>query len=128
MVSEKSRTMKEMKIWPMLMSKGDRSECSAVDVDRLRPTREKRKNGISRFCTDNRGQLFTRRAPHPCDAAEGRQERFAPARPDAGNVIELRSQIAHRPCAAVERDGEAVRFVADSLDQEQRRIVGRQGN
>ena len=48
------------------------------------------------------------------------------ARADAGHVVELRSQIAHRPRAAMERDREAMRFVADALHQQQRRIVGGQ--
>ena len=44
--------------------------------------------------------------------------------PIPGTSIELRSQIAHRPRAAMERHGEAVRFVADPLQQQQRGIVG----
>ena len=93
-------------------------------VIRLRPTREKRKDGIGDFRADHGRQFLARRAPHARQAAERRQQRPAPARPDARHVVELRSQIAHRPRAAMKRDREAMRFVADALDQQQRRIVG----
>src|SRR5437868_5486937 len=106
-----------MKICATLMSSKE---------SRLSPAREKRKNGIGRFRADNRGQLFTRRAPHAGDAPERRQQRLAPARADARHVIELRPQIAHRARAAMERHREAMRFVADALNQQQRRIVGRE--
>ena len=41
--------------------------------------------------------------------------------PDARHVVELRPQVAHGARLAVERDGEAVRLVADPLQQEQGR-------
>ena len=43
---------------------------SAVAVVRLRPTREKRKDGVGGFSADDRRQLFPRRAPHTGEAAE----------------------------------------------------------
>ena len=75
------------------------------------------------FGADGRRQLLARRAPHAGQAAERREQRAAAARSDAGHVVELRVQIAHRARAAMERHREAMRFVADPLQQQQRRIV-----
>src|SRR5476649_2395992 len=90
---------------------------------RLRPTREKGKDRIGGFGADDGRQLLARGAAHTGDAAKGPQQRVAPARADAGHLVELGAQIAHRARAAMKRDGEAMRFVADALDQEERRIV-----
>src|ERR1051325_11108023 len=100
----------------------------AIDRSRLRPTREKRKDGIGGFRADDRRELFPRRAPNAGETAERRQQRAAAPRTDAGDEIELRSQVAHRPPLTMERDREAVRLVADALDQQQRGIVRRQRN
>ena len=70
---------------------------------------------------DDGRQLLARRAPHAGQAAERRQQRPPPPRPDAGHVVELRSQVAHRARLAMERHGEPVRLVADPLDEQQRR-------
>ena len=115
-VRENSRTMNAMKTCAKLMS--------SKDVTGYGRLCEKRKDGIGDFRADDGRQLLARRAPHAGQAAERRQQRPAAPRSDAGHVVELRSQIAHRPRAAMERHGEAVRFVANPLDQQQRRIVG----
>src|SRR6185436_4645003 len=117
MVSENRSTMKEMKTAAKSIS-GKES--------RLRPTREKRKDGIRHFRADNRRQLLARRAAHARQTAERRQQHLSPPDADAGHVIELASQIAHRARAPVERDGEAMRLVADALHEQQRRVVRRQ--
>ena len=70
-VSENSRTMNAMKICAKSMSS---KECN-----RLRPTREKRKNGVGRFRADDGRQFLARGAPHAGHAAERRQQRLAAA-------------------------------------------------
>src|SRR5258708_17112027 len=101
--------MNAMKICAMLMSSKE---------FRLRPAREKRKDGVRGFGPDHGGQLFARRTANAGDAAEGRQQRFATPRADAGHVVELGSQIAPRSRAPVKRDREAMRLVADALNQQ----------
>src|SRR6266576_2963535 len=108
-VNENSSTMNAMTICAISMP-GKKS--------RLRPTREKRKDGIGGFGADSGGQFLTRRAPNARDTAKRREQRLAPARADAWHMIELRLQVAHRACAAMERDREAVRFIADALYQQ----------
>src|SRR5689334_23103725 len=132
-VSENSRTLRSMKICATLMSdKGCTWNAKIADAEkkkgtaRLCPPREKGKDGIRGFRPDNGRQLFACRAAHAGEAAERGQQRLAPPRADARNVIELRSQIAQRPRAAVEGDREAMRFVADPLHEQPRRIVGRE--
>ncbi len=93
---------------------------------RLRPTREKGKNGISEFGAHLGGQFLSRGAPHAGDAAELREQRFPSPPPDARHVVKLRPQIAHRPCLAVEGDGEAMGLVAHPLNQQQRGRVARE--
>src|SRR5689334_24529149 len=95
---------------------------------RLRPTCEKRKNGIRDFRADNRRQFLTRRASDAGKTAERGQERLPSARTDARHMIQFRSQVAHRPRSTVERDGEAMRLVTDLLDQQERGIVWRKCN
>src|SRR5262245_34232221 len=117
-VSENNRTVNWMKIWAALMSSTVRacSAGSALTVVRLRPAREKRKDGIGDLLAHHRRQLLTRRAPHTREAAERRQQRLATARANPGHVVELRSQIADGPRAAVERDRESMRLVSDALN------------
>ena len=91
-----------------------------------RPCREVCKDGIGSFRADHGRQLFARRAPHARQAAERHEQRLPPPRTDAGHAVELRPQIAHRPRLAMERDGEPVRFVANPLQEQQRRIVFRE--
>ena len=79
-----------------------------------------------RFRPDDGIELLARGATHGGHAAECGQQRAATARPDAWDAIELRPQIAHRSRLAVKRHGEAVRLVADALQQQERRIVLRQ--
>src|SRR5206468_8087562 len=89
--------------------------CRQRCPDRLRPTGEKRKDGIGGFGADNRGQLFACGAPDTSEAAERGQQRLAPARTDAGDVVELGSKIAQRARTAVKRDRKSMRLVADAL-------------
>ena len=94
---------------------------------RLRPTREKRKNGIGDFRARPTAASSSRVARRtPARLPNVVSSVLPPPRADAGHVIQLRSQIAHRARLAVERDREAVRLVADALHQQQRRIVRRQ--
>src|SRR4051812_25196165 len=86
--------------------------------ERLRPTREKGKDGIGRFCADDSGKLLARGASNACETAELRQQCLASTSTDTSDFVELGTQIAHRARASVERDREAMRFVADSLNQQ----------
>ena len=55
------------------------------------------------------------------DAAEMAQELLRGARADAGDFVEFARKSALRAALAVKGHGEAVRFVADLLDQVQQR-------
>src|SRR6185503_14771885 len=105
--------------WNAKIAESEKKKGSA----RLCPAREKGKNSVGGFRADDGRQLFASRTADAGDAAECGQQRLAPPRADARHVIELRSEIAQRPRAAVEGDGEAMRLVADPLHQQQRRIV-----
>src|SRR5438093_5119493 len=118
-VSENSRTTNPKNICA-------KSMCGKEQ--RLRPAREKRKDGIRGFRSDDRGQLFTRRSANAGERAERGQQRLAPARSDARDVVELRSQVAHRARAAMEREGKAMGFVADSLNEQQLWLGRRERN
>src|SRR5712691_12270071 len=114
-VSENNRTTSAMKICETSMP-GKQS--------RLRPTREKRKDGVRRFRPHDGRELLARRAPYARHAPKRRQQCLAPSGSDAWHVVELGSQVAHRARMAMERDREAMRLVADALNQQQRGIVG----
>ena len=58
--------------------------------------------------------------------AEGEQERPLARRPDAGDFVERASHELLLAPGAVGSDGEAMGFVAQALDEEQRRIARRQ--
>ena len=75
--------------------------------------------------TDRR-QFLARGATDARQTAKLRQQRFSPARADAGHIVELRAKVAKRSRLAVKRDRKAMRLVANALDQQQRRIVRRE--
>ena len=117
-VSENSRTM------------NDDENLREVDVQQgVKVTADSRK-------TQGRHRPFSRRrrppAPRASRAGRPRGCRTSSAAsaaacgPMPGTSSSSESQVAHRPRAPVERDGESMRLVADPLDQQQRRIVGGQ--
>src|SRR5262249_37709845 len=102
-VNENRRTIKLMKM--LAKSRYCKSE-------RLRPTREKRKDGIRRFRANSGRELLARRAPHTREASEFREQRLAAPRADAGNIVERRTKIPHRTRTTMEGDRKPVCFVA----------------
>src|SRR5687767_12357073 len=64
---------------------------------------------------DDRLELLARGAAYAGKAAEGRQQRAAPARTDAPHGVQLGPQVPHAAGFAVERHGETVGFVANPL-------------
>ena len=84
--------------------------------------------GVGRLGADDRGQLLARGAADAGDAAEVLSSVLRRRGPTPGDVVELRAQVARRPGLAVEGDREAVRLVADALQQAQRRALGRAGD
>ncbi len=85
---------------------------------------EIRQHGVGPFGADHARELLARGAADARDAAERGQQRLAPPRADPGDLVELRPQIARRALLPMERHREAVRLVADPLDQQQRRALG----
>ena len=85
-----------------------------------------RQHGVGAPGADDGGELFAVGAPDSREAAEPDQQRLAASRADAGDLIERRPQIALRARLAMEGDRKAVGFVANPLDEEQRRAVGRE--
>ena len=84
-----------------------------------------REHGVGGPGADNSSELLARGATNAGDAAERGQQRLPPPRADPGDVVELRPQIAERARLAVECHREAMRLVADPLDQQQRRALVR---
>ena len=74
---------------------------------------------------DDCGQLLAVRATDTGEAAERGEQRLAATGADPWNLIQLRSQVALRPRLAMERHRKPVRLVANALDEQQRRAVGR---
>src|SRR5688572_31104671 len=87
--------------------------------------REERVGGLR---ADDAHQLLASGAADAGQASERSQEHLAAARSDAGYRIELGAQVAFRARLAVERDREAVRLVANALNQQQCGTVFRQRN
>jgi hypothetical protein len=58
-----------------------------------RPGREVREHGIGAPRADHAHELLARRAPHAGETAERGEQRLPPARPDAGNRVEIGSQV-----------------------------------
>src|SRR3954453_19525951 len=79
---------------------------------------EKRKDGIGEFGANHRRQFLSCRASHAGKAPECRQQQTTSARAHAGNEIELRTEVSHRPCLAMEGHRETVRFVTDPLNEQ----------
>ena len=59
-------------------------------------------------------------AHHSLQSAEMPQQRAALGRPEPGHDLEHRLVVAPRALAAVPGDGEAMRLVADALDEARR--------
>src|SRR5258706_11551054 len=66
--------------------------------------------------TGNGGDLFGRRFANGLHAAESMQQRAAPVVADAGNAQELRRDGTNGPSLSLERNCEAMRFVARLLE------------
>src|SRR5215831_10567957 len=72
------------------------------------------------------GEVLDARAHHPFQAPEPGQQLLAPLRAHAGDALERGGGAALGAPRAVPGDGEAVRLVADVLDQVQPGMIGRQ--
>src|SRR6185295_17242658 len=68
-------------------------------------------------------QLLLRRLAHLLQAAEAGEQQLAPPGADAGQLVELAVQGARVAAAPVAGDGEAVRLVADLLQQAEAVVV-----
>src|SRR5471032_381909 len=71
-------------------------------------------------------QILDTRSQHALKSTEVLQEPLAAPRPHGGNLLEARRRARLAAARAVARDREAVRLVADLLDEMQRRMIGRQ--
>ena len=78
-------------------------------------------NVVRRLRADHGDEILARRAADARQAAERDEQRLAPPRPDAGDLVEIGPEVALRPRLPMERDRETVGLVADPLDEEQRR-------
>src|SRR5262245_31023563 len=83
-------------------------------------------NPVRGFRPDDGNQLLARRRADARQAAEGDQQGLAAPRSDAGDLVQVRPQVALRARLAVEGDGEPVRLVADPRDEQQRGARRRQ--
>src|SRR5205085_690671 len=72
------------------------------------------------------GDIVDRRGLHAAQAAEMLDQRLAALGADAGNLVQHRGRALFAPPRAVANDGEAVRLVADRLDEMQRRMRRRE--
>lgn len=68
------------------------------------------------------GQLFRRCCKNPSQPAESRDKRFAPCRANARKALKLRGLSCLATPGPMAGNGEAVRFIADLLDQVQCRM------
>src|SRR6202521_1359482 len=71
-------------------------------------------------------QILDTRSQHALKSPEVLQQSLAPARPHGGNLLQARGGALLAASRAMPGDREAMRLVADLLDQVQRRVVGRQ--
>src|SRR4051812_6638791 len=85
-------------------------------------------HGFGRLRADKGCQFFAAGTSDPRDGSKRRQQLLAPAWPDAWNVVERGTQVAHPARSPMKREGETVRLVANPLNQEQRRVLARQGD
>src|SRR4051812_41690218 len=103
------------------------SEGTGVDCNRIlcgsasTRLREVCDHGVRRFCSDNGGELVTAGAPHARHGSKFCEELLPPAWPDAIHIVECGVQIAGGARLAMEGHGEAMRLIANSLDESQRR-------
>src|SRR5947207_14841370 len=72
------------------------------------------------------GDVVDRRRLYAAQAAEVLDQCLAALRADAGNLIQHRGRARLAAASAVADDGEAVRLVADRLDEMQRRVRRRE--
>src|SRR5437588_9909231 len=72
------------------------------------------------------GDIVDRRGLHAAQAAEMLDQRLAALGADAGNLVQHRGRALFAPPRPVANDGEAVRLVADRLDEMQRRMRRRE--
>src|SRR5206468_3357500 len=89
---------------------------------KLRVDRARRLRGHARDALE----LLLRRREHLLDRAEVLQERPPPRRADALELVEERAEASRLAALAVEADGEAVRLVAQPLQELQPRRVARE--
>src|SRR4051812_15251792 len=72
------------------------------------------------------GDVVDRGRLHAAQAAEVLDQRLAALRADAGNLVQHGSRALFAAASAVADDGEAMRLVADRLDEVQRRVRRRE--
>src|SRR6185503_13516746 len=82
--------------------------------------RKELQDGLRRFRAHYRLELLACGSPHARQAAEALEQLPTAARANPGNPVELRSQIAFGAAQPVKGHGEAMRFVANPLQQQQR--------
>src|SRR5476649_2804556 len=71
-------------------------------------------------------QILDTRSQHALKSTEVLEEPLAAPRPHRGNLLEAGRRARLAAARAVARDREAVRLVADLLDEMQRRMIGRE--
>src|SRR3954469_13033626 len=72
------------------------------------------------------GDVVDRRRLHAAQATEVLDQRLAALGADAGNLVQHRGRARLAPASAMADDGEAVRLVADRLDEVQSRVRRRE--
>src|SRR5260370_14121045 len=76
-----------------------------------------RKDGLRDLGRHDPSQLFSTRPPQVCDASEFPQQLLNRPWPDTWNVAKGRFRLPFSAALAVKADREAVRFVANLLDE-----------
>src|SRR5882724_9105955 len=108
------------------MPQGDRAMRSPLPPRRTPSSatvEEVGENGIRRPGTDDPGDLLGAGTFHPVHRPESAQERSGPRRTHAGDLSEIAREGALRAFLAMPRDREPVSFVANPLDELQRRVA-----
>src|SRR5260370_13937459 len=85
-----------------------------------------RKDGLRDLGRHDPSQLFSTRPPQVCDASEFPQQLLNRPWPDTWNVAKGRFRLPFAAALAVKADREAMRFVANLLDEVQHRRVALQ--
>ena len=119
--------MTAMRMGPVLRTSADDTGAASAHRRRRRPRIGLRGAGLDLWSAEGEsadagdgGDLLDRRLADALHRAEDAEQRAAAARADAGQVVELGADRRLAPQVAVVGDREAVRLVADALDEVQR--------